>query len=126
MSFSGEYRSGPQNELDVINRLTTDSATTIGGRGTRRQATRDFPEHHPGSRSGAPTDQWAPDEDDAPQVAPHFNQVDTLARSKLERLLELGLRDPRKTIRPPREFAVEQERRETVKAGRRFRARPRG
>lgn len=31
-----------------------------------------------------------PDEDDAPQVAPHFNQVGTLVRSKLERLLELG------------------------------------
>lgn len=60
------------------------------------------------------------DEDDELRRLHYFNQVGHLAGRKLERFLELRLRDRRKEIRPPREFLQVEQRTEAVKAGRRF------
>lgn len=60
------------------------------------------------------------EEDDELRRLHYFSQIGTLAGAKLERILELRLRDRRATIRPPREFQEAEQRAEAVKAGRRF------
>lgn len=60
------------------------------------------------------------DEDDELRRLHYFSQVGQLAGPKLERFLELRLRDRRKAIRPPREFLKAEQGAEAVKTGRRF------
>lgn len=57
------------------------------------------------------------DEDDELRRLHWFSQIGRLSLSKNERMLELRLRDRRKEIRPPREYAEEKV--ETTASGRR-------
>lgn len=60
------------------------------------------------------------DEDDELRRLHYFSQVGQLAGTKLDRFLELRVRDRRETVRPPREFGEADRRMEKTKAGRRF------
>lgn len=59
------------------------------------------------------------EEDDELRRLHYFNQVGRLSGGKLERFLELRLRDRRATIRPPREFAQIEQNEAQENAGRR-------
>ena len=61
-----------------------------------------------------------PEEDDELRRLHFFQQVGTLAGQKLDRFIELRLRDRRKTIRPPREFEVKKEQEREQSLGRRL------
>jgi len=60
------------------------------------------------------------EEDDELRRLNYFGSRGSLVGQKLERFLELRLRDRRGTVRPPREFIEEEQRLQAESAGRRF------